>query len=80
MYSQLIAVFIILGVFAVLHIVSFILIINILKSRKNSRIHGGSENKTELNDIEGVGVVFCKKCKIGFDSKYNVCPKCGSPR
>ncbi len=78
MYGQLIAIFVILGIFAFLHIVTLILIIYMLKSGFHKSSNPVNDDKP--NDVEGVGVVFCKKCKTGFDSKYTICPKCGMPR
>lgn len=75
MYSQIIVIFIILGVFTVLHAVTLALVFSLFKKIKK-RNSSGTLNS--FSDNEKIGIVFCKECKAGYDAKLGVCPNCGS--
>lgn len=78
MYTELVVIYILLAVFAILHILTIFLLFNLLKNKNKAK--ADTDTKASYIDVDGIGVAFCKKCNVGFDAKYNECPKCGSPR
>lgn len=87
-YIQLIIVFIILGFFAVLHIITLLLIEKIIKNRESffksdpldNRKQLNRQNKEEPAKKHEQSVVICKKCSTPYMAKYGICPKCGAKR
>lgn len=91
MYTQIIIIFVILGIFAVLHAVTIAMILKLRKegteqSNKCGKIDNAVRssnkgyNKKPYSDNSGAGIVFCKNCSAPFSAKYGVCPKCGTPK
>lgn len=88
MYTQLIIIFVVLGIFAVLHIITLAMLLKFrqggIGSEKPSEPTKSAVpkpiKKTPYSINQEPAIVFCKKCSAPFSSKYGVCPKCGMPR
>lgn len=99
MYVQLIIIFVVLAIFAVLHVITLVMLVK--KSTLNN--HSAERNPhqkisapcspireesvSNFSDVKkantpdrNVSVVVCRKCLSKYDSRYNVCPKCGTLR
>lgn len=99
MYVQLIIIFVVLAVFAVLHAVTLIMLMknrgsnNHRAERRPQQINSATrspvreQTAANFSDVKkanspdkNVSVVVCRKCLCKYDSRYNVCPKCGTLR
>ena len=83
MYPEFIAIYVGLGVLAVLQIITIVLVL--LTRRKLRR---GTERTAEQrhntssmrSTAESRGIAFCTNCGAQFSAKIDVCPICGKPR
>lgn len=88
MYTQLIIIFIVLGIFAVLHGITLAMLLKLRQGGVGSEKHSEPTKSAAPKPIKKMpysmnqepAIVFCKKCSAPFSSKYGVCPKCGTPR
>lgn len=83
MYPEFIAIYIGLGILAVLQILSIILVIILIVKTKKQTAHLNSLSDQwglRVDRQKSFGVVFCVNCGTQFDPVHNVCPKCGKPR
>ena len=77
MYPEFIAIYVGLGVLAVLLFTVIGLLIAVLK--KLSFILGGGKRKITNSTMKNeTGNAFCIYCGTKFDSSYRICPKCGN--
>ena len=99
MYVQLIIIFVVLAIFAVLHAITLVMLVK----KSTSKNHSAERNPAQTNSVprspmreesvsnfsdikkantpdRNVSVVVCRKCLSKYDSRYNVCPKCGTLR
>lgn len=99
MYLQLIIIFVVLAIFAVLHTITLVILTKNRDSSKhrvekrpqrtNPAPHSPMREQSAVNfsDVKkanspdkNVSAVVCRKCLCKYDSRYNVCPKCGTLR
>ena len=90
MYPEFIAIYIGLGVLALLLIVAIILLIVLLKKQGSSRPRNyyapqqppqyGSMPRSQGGQSAAGGMAFCRNCGAQFDAANKVCPRCGTPR
>ena len=82
MYPEFIAIYIGLGILAVLQIATIILLCILFKKNKVSQPpqHAFHSQYTNNNQSNNSGVVFCVNCGTQYDVAHKVCPKCGKPR
>lgn len=85
MYVQLIIIFIVLAIFAVLHIVTLGMLIKMKKNKPNTNNYSVPKSNTEqkvniITPSQVNSTVTCRKCQNKFDVNYSVCPKCGTIR
>lgn len=84
MYPEFIAIFIGLGVLAVLQIVTIVFVL--LMGRKIRRQNSGRavvahrESYSEESKTNSNGIAFCTNCGAQFSANIMVCPMCGKPR
>ena len=82
MYPEFIAIYIGLGILAILQIATIILLCILFKKNKVSRQpqHAFHNQYSNNNQPNNSGVVFCVNCGTQYDATLKVCPKCGKPR
>ena len=94
MYPEFIAIYIGLGVIALLLIVAIILLIILLKKQGSSRPknyyaqqpqygrpqQGLAPGRQAQGGGSSGGMAFCRNCGAQFDASLRVCPRCGTPR
>ncbi len=83
MYPEFIAIYVGLGVLALLLIVTIVLLIVVLCKLKNGtgqRTFSPSPKSMGASYGNGMGVVFCNNCGTQFDGATKVCPRCGTTR
>lgn len=78
MYLEFIAIYVGLGVLAVLLIAVLILMIVLLK-KMNQPQNFGARQMTGAYESAGT-IVFCKRCGAKFEAAQRVCPQCGTLR
>lgn len=78
MYIEFIIGYVISAFIVVLLLAVLVLQIVILKkiSRKNAQIGGSCVS----NEYARRTTAICSNCATRFDTSYNICPKCGTPR
>lgn len=83
MYTEFIFIYIGIVVITILLIAAIILLLHLLK-KVNKLSKNQASNATVYSDKSSKNnsgkMVFCKKCFAPFDSEYQVCPKCGTPK
>lgn len=85
-YTQLIIIFVILGIFAVIHTITLILLVKMLRNTggKSDSVSHGEMNVTDYGSSKDKsgnsesGIVICRKCGNPYMAKYVICPKCGN--
>ena len=83
MYPEFIAIYIGLGVLAVLQIITIILVLLTRKKLRRGAEHTAVTNRSTSarpSIPESRGVAFCTNCGAQFSAKIDVCPICGKPR
>lgn len=77
MYEQLIIIFILLGIFTVLHTIAFVMIFKIKRSDDSSPKAYSKQDRQIKSHASGV--VLCRNCLAKYGAQNEVCPKCGTP-
>ena len=79
MYPEFIAIYIGLGILALM--LAAVIVMQIVLLRRE---HGTKQLPTKYptaNNLSNTGsIVFCKSCATQFDASQKVCPHCGTPR
>ena len=82
MYEQLIIIYIFLGIFALLHIIAFAMILRV-KQSSNSSNKKNIDKKTYNKQVQQIKstaprIVLCRNCLSKYDAQNEICPKCGT--
>lgn len=83
MYPEFIAIYIGLGVLAVLQIITVILVLALGRKLRRGigRVSAPSRDPDAMRvPAERSGVAFCTNCGAQFSAKVDVCPVCGKPK
>jgi len=79
MYPEFIAIYVGLGILAIMMVAVLVLLIILLRQEKGTITKSKSNVSNNGNQTSGT-VVFCKNCATQFDASQHTCPKCGTPR
>ncbi len=84
MYPEFVAIYVGLGVLALLLIAALVLLILVLrklnKVNANQRTFNPAPKNAGASYGGGMGVVFCANCGTQYDGATRICPKCGTLR
>lgn len=82
MYPEFVAIYIGLGVLALMMIAVIILLIVLLNKSSGTNTYKNEKKMYSLNQQQAANgkVVFCRNCATQFDASQHCCPKCGTQR
>lgn len=84
MYPEFIAIYVGMGVLAILLIAAIVMLALVLKKLSGgSGVMNSRPQQTARpfgNAGSEIGVVFCRNCATQYDGATRVCPRCGTPR
>lgn len=89
MYPEFIAIYIALGVIALLLIAAIVLLIILLARSSRGGGHSVAPNQymggshpvaNQYPNSTPNPMVYCKRCGSQFQAAQRICPKCGTPR
>lgn len=82
MYPEFVAIYVGLGVLALMMITVIILMIVLLNRSLGTNAYKNEKKMYSLNQQQAAGgkVVFCRNCAMQFDASQRCCPKCGTQR
>ena len=79
MYPEFIAIYVGLGVLALM--LAAVIVMQIVLLKRGQGTKQSQIKYPTANNLQNTGsIVFCKNCATQFDASQKVCPHCGTPR